>query len=50
MRHRVEPIPPPLARAYNLDNSFYKKHTSVQGLEIVSSEAVSDYAHLESAV
>ncbi len=45
--YRIEPIDRAFAEKYGLDRAFYKKHTSVQGIEIISSERVSDIAHRE---
>jgi hypothetical protein len=47
--HQVEPIDAEFAEQYDLDRSFYKKHTSIEGIEIVSSNNVPDHAHREAA-
>ena len=47
--HEVKPLSEAEAKEYELDVSFYKKCTLVQGILIATSERVSDYAHLEAA-
>ena len=45
----VVPITPELAGDYGLDEDFYSKATLAEGILIVSSSEVSDFAHLETA-
>jgi hypothetical protein len=47
--YEVNPITDEQAAEYELDKSFYKKCTHVQGILIATSDQVSDHAHLESA-
>jgi hypothetical protein len=47
--YHVAPLSPAQVEAYNLDASFYKKCTVVEGILIVTSAAVSDVTHLEAA-
>jgi hypothetical protein len=47
--YQVGTISAEQAEMYQLDRSFYKKATMVQGILIATSERVSDYAHLETA-
>jgi len=45
----IKPPTAEQAKEYQLDTSFYKKCTMVQGILIATSERVSDYAHREAA-
>lgn len=45
----IAPLSDELAAVYDLDPSFYKKATQVEGILIATSERVSDTAHLEAA-
>jgi hypothetical protein len=47
--YEVNPITDEQAAEYELDKSFYKKCTHVQGILIATSDQVSDHAHMESA-
>ena len=47
--YQVNPISPKLAEEYQLDASFYKKCTLVQGILIATSDKVPDVAHGEAA-
>jgi hypothetical protein len=48
-KYKVVSLQPEIAQEYDLDTSFYKKTTYVQGILIATSDKVSDYAHLEAA-
>jgi hypothetical protein len=47
--YSVQPLNDEQAAEYNLDPSFYKKATMVEGILITTSQHVSDLAHLEAA-
>lgn len=47
--YSVVPLSQELASEYDLDRSFYKKATEVEGILIATSERVPDVAHLEAA-
>jgi hypothetical protein len=47
--YSVQPLNDEQATEYNLDASFYRKTTMVEGILIATSQHVSDLAHLEAA-